>query len=181
LPIVLNPSKDGFEKVLRDYQIEALKMVWENPDKGVTSREVYAYVNKALEGVKTVSRASIINFLNAMCDDGVLNYEEETCKGGRRRRLQEVHREDCVREPSEGFPRPYHRRTMRDSGPASCSGGQAQELYVHLSLLRRSWASKILSRLFYPDSKTSWGDLSRSYMAIRSSFYLKSLDASEVS
>jgi len=86
LPIVVNPSKDGFEKVLRDYQIEALKVVWENPDKGVTSREVYAYVNKALEDVKTVSRASIINFLNAMCDDGVLNYEEETCKGGMRRK-----------------------------------------------------------------------------------------------
>jgi len=86
LPIVLNPSKDGLEKVLRDYQIQALRMVWENPDKGVTSREVYAYVNKALEGVKTVSRASIINFLNSMCDDGVLTYEEETCKGGMRRK-----------------------------------------------------------------------------------------------
>ena len=86
MPIVVNPSKDGFEKVLRDYQIEALKIVWETPEKGVTSREVYAYVNKALEGVKTISRASIINFLNAMCDDGVLNYEEETCKGGMRRK-----------------------------------------------------------------------------------------------
>jgi hypothetical protein len=86
LPIVFNPIKDGFEKVLRDYQIEALKMVWENPEKGVTSREVYVYVNKALEGVRTVSRASIINFLNSMCDDDVLNYEEETCKGGMRRK-----------------------------------------------------------------------------------------------
>jgi len=86
LPIVLDPEKDGFEKVLRDYQIEALKVVWENPDQGVTSREVYAYVNKALEGVRTVSRASIINFLNSMCEHGVLSYEEETCKGGMRRK-----------------------------------------------------------------------------------------------
>ncbi|MFQ6053565.1 MAG: BlaI/MecI/CopY family transcriptional regulator, partial [Candidatus Bathyarchaeia archaeon] len=66
--------------------IEALKMVWENAESGATSREVYVHVNKALEGVKTVSRASIINFLNSMCDDGVLNYEEETCKGGMRRK-----------------------------------------------------------------------------------------------
>jgi len=86
LPLVLNPNKDGLEKVLRDYQIEALKMVWESHNEGVTSREVYAHVNKALKGIRTISRASIINFLNSMCDDGVLNYEEETCKGGMRRK-----------------------------------------------------------------------------------------------
>ncbi|MFB0558128.1 MAG: BlaI/MecI/CopY family transcriptional regulator [Candidatus Bathyarchaeia archaeon] len=83
---MLDPSKSGFEKVLRDYQIEALKMVWNSTSDGVTSREVYLHVNKALEGNKTISRASIINFLNSMCDEGVLNYEEETCKGGMRRK-----------------------------------------------------------------------------------------------
>jgi len=86
LPLVVDPSKNGFEKVLRDYQIEALKMVWSNGETGVTSREVYQYVNKALIGVKTISRASIINFLNSMCDEKVLNYVEETCKGGMRRK-----------------------------------------------------------------------------------------------
>ena len=107
MPIVLNPSKDGFEKVLRDYQIEALKMVWENPDAGVTSREVYVQVNKALEGIRTVSRASIINFLNSMCDDGVLDYEEETCKGGMRRKYSPGLDE-------EGFKR-YIARTVFES------------------------------------------------------------------
>ncbi|MBW1857582.1 MAG: hypothetical protein JRI42_04805 [Deltaproteobacteria bacterium] len=86
MPLVVDPSKNGFEKVLRDYQIEALKMVWNNGETGVTSREVYQYVNKALKGVKTISRASIINFLNSMCDEKVLNYVEETCKGGMRRK-----------------------------------------------------------------------------------------------
>ena len=86
MPLVIDPSKDGFEKVLRDYQIEALNMVWSADSTGATSREVYQYVNKALTGKKTVSRASIINFLNSMCDEGVLNYEEETCKGGMRRK-----------------------------------------------------------------------------------------------
>lgn len=86
MPLVLDPSKSGFEKVLRDYQIEALRMVWGCVETGATSREVYLYVNKELEGKKTVSRASIINFLNAMCDEGVLTYEEETCKGGMRRK-----------------------------------------------------------------------------------------------
>ena len=86
MPLVLDPSKSGFNKVLRDYQIRSLKMVWKDDEGGVTSREVYLQVNKEFDGKKTISRASIINFLNSMCDEGVLNYEEETCKGGVRRK-----------------------------------------------------------------------------------------------
>ena len=83
--MIIDPSKNGLEKVLRDYQIEALELIWGNTGGGLTSREVYEAVNRSLGG-KTVSRASIINFLNAMCDEGVLAFEEETCKGGMRRK-----------------------------------------------------------------------------------------------
>jgi len=86
MPMVFDPNMHGLEKVLRDYQVEALKVVWDKAMDGVTSREVYRYANKSLEGKKTISRASIINFLNSMCDEGVLNYKEETCKGGMRRK-----------------------------------------------------------------------------------------------
>jgi len=85
LTIFIDPSKEGLEKVLRDYQIEALQIIWNSDNKGMTSREVYQAVNKSL-GSKTISRASIINFLNDMCDESVLKYEEETCKGGTRRK-----------------------------------------------------------------------------------------------
>lgn len=88
MPIVIDPSKNGLEKVLRDYQIEALKLVWRHNGNGLTSREVYEAVNERLNGGRSVSRASIINFLNAMCDDSVLDYEEETCKGGMRRKYK---------------------------------------------------------------------------------------------
>ena len=88
MPIVIDPSKDGLEKVLRDYQIEALRHVWTHDGEGLTSREVYEAVNERLDGGRSVSRASIINFLNAMCDEGVLDFEEETCKGGMRRRYR---------------------------------------------------------------------------------------------
>jgi hypothetical protein len=88
MPIVIDPSKDGLEKVLRDYQIEALSHVWKHDGVGLTSREVYEAVNESLDGGRSVSRASIINFLNAMCDEGVLDFEEETCKGGMRRRYR---------------------------------------------------------------------------------------------
>jgi len=88
VPIVIDPSKDGLEKVLRDYQIEALRRIWSHNGEGLTSRDVYEAVNEMLDGGRSVSRASIINFLNAMCDEGVLDFEEETCKGGMRRRYR---------------------------------------------------------------------------------------------
>jgi len=88
LPLVLDPTQDGLEKVLRDYQIEALKLIWSHNGDGLTSREVYEATNKMLGKGKSVSRASIINFLNAMCDEGVLDFEEETCKGGMRRKYK---------------------------------------------------------------------------------------------
>ena len=52
-------------KVLKDNQEEALRFVW-GSGEDIISREVWEYVNEALEGEKTVSRASIINFLNGM-------------------------------------------------------------------------------------------------------------------
>jgi len=94
LPFVLDPNKTGFEKVLQDYQIAALKEVWKSKDGGLTSRDVYLQSMEDLEGVRTISRASIINFLNRMCGEGVLSYVEETCKGGTRRRYSPVLNEE---------------------------------------------------------------------------------------
>jgi predicted transcriptional regulator len=72
-------------KVLRDYQQEALRFIWKSEGKGLTSRMVHSNVKERLDGGKSISRASIINFLNAMVDEGVLDYVEETAKGGHRR------------------------------------------------------------------------------------------------
>ncbi len=58
-----------------------MKFIWEIGEQGAISREVWAKVNERLVG-KTISRASIINFLNAMVDEGILNYDERTGKGG---------------------------------------------------------------------------------------------------
>ncbi len=80
MTLIFNPANDGLSKVFRDYMQEALKNVWKNSEKGVKSREVYEYVNGKIDG--SISRASIINFLNAMVDEGVLNYTERTGKGG---------------------------------------------------------------------------------------------------
>jgi predicted transcriptional regulator len=46
-----------------------------------SSREVYEYVHKGI----SVSRASVINFLNDMVERGFIDYREVTGKGGYKR------------------------------------------------------------------------------------------------
>ena len=52
-----------------------------NPTRSVNSRNSWKYVNEQLDP-DTVSRASVINFLNECVDEGYLQYEETTGKGG---------------------------------------------------------------------------------------------------
>ena len=77
-----DPSATGLYKVFKDYQVEAMRFIWANGDEGVTSRIVHREVNEKLAGGKSISRASIINFLNDMVDEGFLDYVEESGKGG---------------------------------------------------------------------------------------------------
>jgi len=81
MTLMFNPEKGGLLKVFRDYQAEAVRFIWEVGEQGAISREVWKTVNDRLVGM-TISRASIINFLNAMVDEGVLDYDERTGKGG---------------------------------------------------------------------------------------------------
>jgi len=74
----------GFELVLKDYQETAMLYLW-GSDSGKSSRDVWEAVNTRLMGKRTISRASIINFLNAMVDEGFLSYTEITGKGGHQR------------------------------------------------------------------------------------------------
>ena len=71
--------------VLKDYQEVAMHYLWRLDGGGASSRDVWMQVNEDLKGKKTISRASIINFLNSMVDEGVLHYTEITGKGGHRR------------------------------------------------------------------------------------------------
>ena len=51
------------------------------PSQPARVREVWSHVNEKLDN-KTISRSSIIIFLNALVDEGILEYEERTGKGG---------------------------------------------------------------------------------------------------
>jgi predicted transcriptional regulator len=78
--IVFDTSQTGFHAVLRGWQLKTLQVVWNN-SKGINSRMVWQKVNQVLEG-ETISRASVINFLEDMREMGVLTGEEKTGKGG---------------------------------------------------------------------------------------------------
>lgn len=84
MTLMIDTAKKGLSMVFKDYQEEALKCLWE-ADDGKSSRQVWTHTNQALIGTRTISRASIINFLNAMVDEGVLTYTEITGKGGHRK------------------------------------------------------------------------------------------------
>ena len=85
MPLTVDTSSEGLEMVLKDYQEAALRYLWRLDGSGASSRDVWVQVNEDLKGKRTISRASIINFLNSMVDEGVLNYTETTGKGGHRR------------------------------------------------------------------------------------------------
>lgn len=84
MPISYDASKGGLGTILKDYQETALRYLWRLGGEGAGSREVWVHVNQKL-GTRTISRASIINFLDAMVGDGVLAFTEARCKGGYRR------------------------------------------------------------------------------------------------
>ena len=73
-------SQTGLRAVIKDWQEKVLKVVWETSE-GINSRMVYEKVNKLL-GSESISRASVINFLEDMREMGVLRGEERTGKGG---------------------------------------------------------------------------------------------------
>lgn len=85
MTLTIDTSNTGLAMVLKDYQEVALQYLWRLDGEGASSRDVWMQVNEDLEGQRTISRASIINFLNSMVDEGVLDYTEITGKGGHRR------------------------------------------------------------------------------------------------
>jgi predicted transcriptional regulator len=80
-----NPAETGLRKTLREYQEIALRYIWDMGDKGAGSFKTWENVNRELGAEKSISRASIINFLNRMVDEGVLGFRDATGKGGHHR------------------------------------------------------------------------------------------------
>ena len=83
MEFVFDSSKKGLETVMMDYQVLAMKVLWETGEKGAISKTIWVRVNEILiKKEESISRASIINFLNKMADKGILTLTEEPGKGG---------------------------------------------------------------------------------------------------
>lgn len=80
LSLEIDTSEKGLRSVLRDYQEIALRVIWESQE-GLNSRAVWERVNHRLKAA-SISRASIINFLEGMREMGVLRGTDKTGKGG---------------------------------------------------------------------------------------------------
>ena len=80
--LVFYPSLPGLRKVLREHEELALRYFWEERNEPTGTRIVWEYVEGRLPKGSSVSRATIVNFLKWMAEDGVLGYEVTTGKGG---------------------------------------------------------------------------------------------------
>ncbi len=80
-----NPAETGLRKTLREYEEIALRYIWSVGDEGAGSGKTWEHVNEELDKGKSISRASIINYLNRMVDGGVLGFRDATGKGGHHR------------------------------------------------------------------------------------------------
>jgi predicted transcriptional regulator len=78
--IEYDTSEKGLRSVLKGYQEIALRVIWESKE-GLNSRAIWMKANETLKP-ESISRASIINFLEAMRETGVLKGIEKTGKGG---------------------------------------------------------------------------------------------------
>jgi len=77
-----DPSQSGLRKILREWEELALRYVWSVGEEGATSLPIYENVNEQLGAGESISRASVISFMNRLVDQGVLGYREGTGKGG---------------------------------------------------------------------------------------------------
>lgn len=69
-------SKKDLHMFFRDWQVKVLNYLWENKE-GFSVKELYASL-----GEDTISRASILYFLNEAVDNGLVEKEITTGRGG---------------------------------------------------------------------------------------------------
>ena len=80
--MIFDTSEKGLQTLFKPYQAALMEYIWKlnNPERtGITSGQAYEYLKDHLE---SKSRAAYIFFFNKMVEEGVLEYEEKSGKGG---------------------------------------------------------------------------------------------------
>ena len=78
-------SKKDLDMFFKDYQLESLRVLWES-DEGLFSRDVWERVNDLRN--QSISRTSIIIFLNNMVERGILSGTDLPGPGGYKTRYE---------------------------------------------------------------------------------------------
>ncbi len=76
---------DNWNAILRPYEKLTLDVVWKRGDEGTTSKVAFDYCNDNLPDGKTISRASVIFFLDKAVDVNIVTWRDATGKGGHHR------------------------------------------------------------------------------------------------
>ena len=97
LSMKVDLSKDGISMIFKDYQQLILECLWKL-NKPTGSKELWTYANKNLPKGQTISRTSVIFFANDMVDLGILDWDDETGKGGHHRKYYPILSEDEILE-----------------------------------------------------------------------------------
>ncbi|MCK4702206.1 hypothetical protein KAT55_02500, partial [Candidatus Bathyarchaeota archaeon] len=74
----MDMTQEGLHMFLKDYQVKILKALWEF-NESMSSRDVWV-----TGGPDSISRASVINFLNDCLENDLLEADYITGKGGHR-------------------------------------------------------------------------------------------------
>ncbi len=78
-------SRKGLDMFFKDWQLQSLRVLWRSCE-GLFSKDVWEQVSELPN--YSISRSSIIQFLNNMVECDILSGTEYTGKGGRKLRYQ---------------------------------------------------------------------------------------------
>ena len=77
-----DPSQPGLGKTLKNWEDLALRYIWEVGEVGAGSGTIWKNVNEQLGSGESISRTSVIFFMNRLLEQGVLGFRDGTGKGG---------------------------------------------------------------------------------------------------
>jgi predicted transcriptional regulator len=79
---LFDPYQPRLRKVLKDYEELALRHFWDEKAEDAGSKDVWNYVSEKMGEGRTISKASVIQFLKAMGKEGVLESRRVRGRGG---------------------------------------------------------------------------------------------------
>ena len=79
--VIIDTEKEGLEMTHHEWEVPLYNKLLTEEDLEMISREAWKFLLEELKP-QTISRASVINSLNAHVDEGILKFREKTGKGG---------------------------------------------------------------------------------------------------